>query len=177
MWRRRRTSLVVTQLCLPFVWSVPSAALVYQDGTAGESSNTLSSLFYSELSAPHGHLATLGPNCTLAERQTRRRSSRPFCQHGRRQLTKHEWPLPHPPAIPEPRCPTPVSMTLLAPLHSQTLSSHQPSTFFDHIHGKTILNCHVSHNRFPACCASWSTAEDARKTSLKKVLAGWFSWG
>jgi hypothetical protein len=38
-------------------------------------------------------------------------------------------------------------------LGTRKLSSHPPSVFFDHIHGKTILNWHSSHRRIPACYA------------------------
>jgi hypothetical protein len=38
-------------------------------------------------------------------------------------------------------------------LGDRKLSSHPTSVFFDHIHGSTILDWHVSHQRFPACYA------------------------
>jgi hypothetical protein len=34
-------------------------------------------------------------------------------------------------------------------LRNCKLSSHKPAVFFDHMHGKTILNWHSSHHRFP----------------------------
>ena len=55
------------------------------------------------------------------------------------------------------------------------LSSHQPSTFFDHTHGKTILNWRASHNRFPACHAcriDW----DVCATALKRLPMGQRRW-
>ena len=56
-------------------------------------------------------------------------------------------------------------------LGNRKLSSHQQSTFFDHVHGKTILNWHASHNRFPACCArriDW----DVCAAALKRLPMG-----
>jgi hypothetical protein len=60
-------------------------------------------------------------------------------------------------------------------LGTRKLSSHKPSVFFDHIHGKTILNWHSSHNRFPACYArriDW----DACSAALKRLPLGRRRW-
>jgi hypothetical protein len=60
-------------------------------------------------------------------------------------------------------------------LGNRKLSSHEPSTFFDHIHGKTILNWHASHNRFPACYArriDW----DVCAAALKRLPMGRRRW-
>jgi hypothetical protein len=55
------------------------------------------------------------------------------------------------------------------------LSSHPPSVFFNHIHGKTILNWHSSHHRFPACYArriDW----DACAAALHRLPLGRCRW-
>jgi hypothetical protein len=58
---------------------------------------------------------------------------------------------------------------------TRKLSSHQPSVFFDHIHGKTILHWHSSHHRFPACYArriDW----DACAAALSRLPLGRRRW-
>jgi hypothetical protein len=60
-------------------------------------------------------------------------------------------------------------------LGTRKLSSHQPSVFFDHIHGKTILHWHSSHHRFPACYArriDW----DACAAALSRLPLGRRRW-
>jgi hypothetical protein len=60
-------------------------------------------------------------------------------------------------------------------LGTRKLSSHPPSVFFDHIHGKTILNWHSSHHRFPACYArriDW----DACAAALHRLPLGRRRW-
>jgi hypothetical protein len=60
-------------------------------------------------------------------------------------------------------------------LGDRKLSSHKPSVFFDHIHGKTILNWHASHHRFPACYArriDW----DVCAAALKRLPLGRRRW-
>ena len=60
-------------------------------------------------------------------------------------------------------------------LGNRKLSSHRSSTFFDHIHGKTILNWHASHHRFPACYArriDW----DVCAAALKRLPMGRRRW-
>jgi hypothetical protein len=60
-------------------------------------------------------------------------------------------------------------------LGTRKLSSHPPSVFFDHIHGKTILNWHSSHHRFPACYArriDW----DACAAALERLPLGRRRW-
>ena len=92
-------------------------ALAPWSPTAGLSPlQTPSSLHPLELPALHGRLAAPGPNWMLRESQMRRRSSQHCRQHRQRHLAKHEWPLPCPPAIPEPCRPTLVSLaSSLAP--------------------------------------------------------------
>ena len=62
-------------------------------------------------------------------------------------------------------------------LGNRKLSSHQSSTFFDHIHGKTILNWNVSHHRFPACYArriDWDVcAATLKRLPLGRPFAQW----
>jgi hypothetical protein len=51
-------------------------------------------------------------------------------------------------------------------LGNRKLSSSYSSVFFDHIHGKTILEWHSSHARFPACYArhiNWEACGAALK--------------
>jgi hypothetical protein len=51
------------------------------------------------------------------------------------------------------------------------LSSHPTLVFFDHIHGSTILDWHVSHQCFPACYAqhiNW----DVCATALTRLPTG-----
>jgi hypothetical protein len=60
-------------------------------------------------------------------------------------------------------------------LGDRKLSSHQSSTFFDHIHGKTILSWHATHGRFPACYArriDW----DVCYAALKRLPLGRQRW-
>jgi hypothetical protein len=60
-------------------------------------------------------------------------------------------------------------------LGNRKLSSHSVSGYFDHIHGQTILDWHVSHFRFPACYAQridW----DVCATALQHLPTGWRRW-
>ena len=60
-------------------------------------------------------------------------------------------------------------------LGNRKLSSHQLSTFFDHIHGRTILHWHASHHRFPACYArhiDWYVCAAA----IKRLALGRRRW-
>jgi hypothetical protein len=60
-------------------------------------------------------------------------------------------------------------------LGNRKLSSHPASGYFDHIHGQTILDWHISHLCFPACyarCIDW----DVCAAALQRLPTGSRRW-
>jgi hypothetical protein len=68
-------------------------------------------------------------------------------------------------------------------LGNRKLSSHQPAVFFDHIHGKTILNWRSSHHRcarridWNACAAALKRLPLGRRRWVSKHASGFCSGG